>query len=101
MTSSISASRRLVAVVVTYNRLDKLKVTLARLDSHVVEASGQIAQQDSWDLPGFAQGVQLTALASLTYQGMTLVYGLADGGLQGWLVSETGGGCCNGRGAEL
>jgi len=35
--TQIAANRRLCALVVTYNRLDKLKVTIARLLDHPTE----------------------------------------------------------------
>ncbi|MBT8154539.1 hypothetical protein KMP13_11640 [Epibacterium ulvae] len=63
---------------------------LARLDSHLVSSSGTIAAQTSWSLPGLAQGAEVSTLTSTTSQGQALVYGVADGALRGWQVSETG-----------
>ncbi len=63
---------------------------LARLDSHLVASNGAIAAQTSWSLPGLTSNTEITALTSTTSQGQMLVYGVADGVLRGWQVSQTG-----------
>ncbi|MQQ09584.1 calcium-binding protein [Epibacterium sp. SM1979] len=69
-----------------------------RLDSHLVDETGEIGARNSWTLPGLASGGQVGVLASTTSQGQDLVYALADGSLRGWRIDETGGATAVSRG---